>query len=95
MATCFVFAVTVNDLLSDWLVRISYSSACFVAILDYRGGIQRLEKKMALIYSFIVLLLASYINADKETLVLLDNLAIRETHSIFFKSLTGQFNSYK
>ena len=86
-----MFAVTVNDLLSDWFVRISYSSAsaCFVAILDYRGGIQRLEKKMALIYSFIVLLLASYINADKETLVLLDNLAIRETHSIFFKSLTG------
>lgn len=50
---------------------------------------------MALIYSFIVLLLASYINADKETLVLLDNLAIRETHSIFFKSLTGQCSYYK
>jgi hypothetical protein len=60
-----------------------------VAILSYRGGTQRLEKKMALIYSFIVLLLASYIYADKETLVLLDNLAIRETHSVFFKSLTG------
>ncbi|XP_046460235.1 dolichyl-diphosphooligosaccharide--protein glycosyltransferase 48 kDa subunit-like isoform X1 [Daphnia pulex] len=45
---------------------------------------------MALIYSFIVLLLASYINADKETLVLLDNLAIRETHSVFFKSLTDR-----
>lgn len=60
-----------------------------MAVLSYRGGIQRLEKKMALIYSLIVLLLASCINADKETLVLLDNLAIRETHAVFFKSLTG------
>lgn len=29
------------------------------------------------------------LEADANTLVLLDNLAIRETHSIFFKSLQG------
>lgn len=28
-------------------------------------------------------------NAGRPTLVLLDNLAIRETHSIFFKTLQG------
>ena len=32
------------------------------------------------------------LESDAETLVLLDNLAIRETHSIFFKSLTGKRN---
>ena len=37
-----------------------------------------------------MLLSASLSFADKETLVLLDNLAIRETHSIFFKSLIGK-----
>nr|CAG4634764.1 EOG090X05EE [Alona affinis] len=42
--------------------------------------------------SFVVLLFttASLTYADKDTLVLLDNLAIRETHSIFFKSLTDR-----
>lgn len=29
--------------------------------------------------------------ADQETLVLVDNLNIRETHSQFFKSLQGEF----
>jgi hypothetical protein len=40
-------------------------------------------------YSILFVLTVSFANAEKETLVLLDNLAIRETHSIFFKSLTG------
>nr|CAG4647021.1 EOG090X05EE [Megafenestra aurita] len=44
----------------------------------------------AFTYSFITLLLVSFSCADKETLVLLDNLAIRETHSIFFKSLSDR-----
>lgn len=30
------------------------------------------------------------VNAGGETLVLLDNLAIKETHSMFFKSLKGK-----
>jgi len=30
------------------------------------------------------------LETDASTLVLLDNLAIRETHSIFFKSLQGE-----
>nr|CAG4641666.1 EOG090X05EE [Eurycercus lamellatus] len=42
------------------------------------------------IFSVVLLLCASVSYADKETLVLLDNLAIRETHSIFFKSLTDR-----
>jgi hypothetical protein len=33
----------------------------------------------------------SIVNAGGETLVLLDNLAIKETHSMFFKSLQGWF----
>ena len=33
----------------------------------------------------------SFAELKKETLVLLDNLATRETHSIFFKSLQGKF----
>lgn len=32
--------------------------------------------------------------ADGKTLVLLDNLNIRDTHSIFFRSLAGQCNMY-
>lgn len=31
--------------------------------------------------------------AEGETLVLLDNLAIKETHSMFFKTLKGRFTS--
>jgi hypothetical protein len=31
----------------------------------------------------------SIVNAGGDTLVLLDNLAIKETHSMFFKSLQG------
>ena len=44
----------------------------------------------SIIFSLIICLFASISSADRETLVLLDNLAIRETHSIFFKSLTGK-----
>jgi hypothetical protein len=44
----------------------------------------------AYIFSLVLLLSASLSFADKEMLVLLDNLAIRETHSIFFKSLIGK-----
>ena len=43
-----------------------------------------------LIISLVLCLFASISTADRETLVLLDNLAIRETHSIFFKSLSGK-----
>lgn len=37
-----------------------------------------------------VLAAASADEQNKETLVLLDNLATRETHSIFFKNLQGK-----
>lgn len=44
---------------------------------------------------FVILGLLAYISAsladrDQETLVLVDNLNIRETHSQFFKSLQGK-----
>ena len=45
-------------------------------------------------YFLLLFALANYSNAvlqtDADTLVLLDNLAIRETHSMFFKSLQGK-----
>lgn len=34
------------------------------------------------------------VNAGGPTLILLDNLAIRETHSIFFKTLQGILKNY-
>lgn len=45
---------------------------------------------MATLIKLLLVVLSSYItltSADKETLVLLDNLAIRESHPIFFKTL--------
>lgn len=39
---------------------------------------------------FLVFLGFSDAFADRDTLVLLDNLAIKETHSIFFKNLQGK-----
>nr|CAG4643183.1 EOG090X05EE [Ilyocryptus agilis] len=45
----------------------------------------------SLLYTAVFLLFfTSFGYAEKETLVLLDNLAIRETHSMFFKSLTDR-----
>nr|CAG4647873.1 EOG090X05EE [Moina brachiata] len=43
-----------------------------------------------LIQALLVLICITSSFADKETLVLLDNLAIRETHSTFFKSLSDR-----
>ena len=43
--------------------------------------------KLIVLFFITILSLSSLINANGETLVLLDNLAIRETHSQFFKSL--------
>lgn len=42
-------------------------------------------------FSFAVAFIATAISvaAQGDTLVLLDNLAIKETHSIFFKSIQG------
>ncbi|XP_067130403.1 dolichyl-diphosphooligosaccharide--protein glycosyltransferase 48 kDa subunit [Centruroides vittatus] len=45
---------------------------------------------MITLIKLLLVILSSYVtlaSADKETLVLLDNLAIRESHSIFFKTL--------
>nr|CAG4648634.1 EOG090X05EE [Polyphemus pediculus] len=42
------------------------------------------------LFSLVLFISASLSSANQETLVLLDNLAIRETHSIFFKSLTDR-----
>lgn len=42
---------------------------------------------------FIAFTASSYALSAGDTLVLLDNLAIRETHSIFFKGLQGKRES--
>lgn len=44
-----------------------------------------------LILGFFLVILA-YSRGENETLVLLDNLAIKETHSMFFRSLKGKNN---
>lgn len=49
--------------------------------------------KPVLLFFPLFLLVAANLgsaNPDNEVLVLLDNLAVRETHSIFFKSLNGR-----
>jgi len=38
----------------------------------------------------LLVCLAAFCSANKKTLVLLDNWTIRETHSIYFKSLRGK-----
>lgn len=45
------------------------------------------------LYFFLLIksLILLTINAGQNTLVLLDNLAIKETHSMFFKSLLGMY----
>jgi hypothetical protein len=45
-----------------------------------------------ILISLFIVLIAAFSNAEqkKDTLVLLDNLATRETHSIFFKNLQGK-----
>lgn len=46
----------------------------------------------------LIIAIANYSNAvlqtDADTLVLLDNLAVRETHSMFFKTLQGKITFY-
>lgn len=50
--------------------------------------------KPVLFIALSVLLCAANSSAvpENEVLVLLDNLAVRETHSIFFKNLNGEFS---
>ncbi len=45
--------------------------------------------KSMLFKLLIISMMLLRVKSNVETLVLLDNLAIRETHSIFFKSLQG------
>lgn len=53
----------------------------------------RIRRVWGLICSLIIYYLVNinFVDAGGSTLVLLDNLTIRETHSIFFKSLQGKF----
>lgn len=46
--------------------------------------------KYLILFCAAVNLSAAVLPTDADTLVLLDNLAIRETHSMFFKSLQGK-----
>lgn len=55
----------------------------------------KIEMFRYLILSIIATLaIIGNVSADAETLVLLDNLAIKETHSIFFKILQGMYILY-
>ena len=49
-----------------------------------------MECSFHLVVLFTVVLFAFASSANKRTLVLLDNWTIRETHSIFFKTLRGK-----
>lgn len=44
-----------------------------------------------LVFAALAVAAATAVPHDRDTLVLLDNLAIKETHSIFFKSLQGLY----
>lgn len=52
-----------------------------------------MELKLSLLIGVIIFAGISSCYGDGETLVLIDNLAIKETHSIFFKSLQGGLNA--
>lgn len=78
--------------------KVSLASLTFHLVLAnlVRIGCRKrtVEEKMArsiisiLFFSFAFFAFSNALN-DGSTLVLVDNLAIRETHSIFFKSLQG------
>jgi oligosaccharyltransferase complex subunit beta len=57
------------------------------------GGNEVNMAKCVKVWKLLVIFVGiiSIVNAGGETLVLLDNLAIKETHSMFFKSLQGWF----
>lgn len=63
----------------------------------FREKSRKAVRKMMWKALLIVVLAFSHCQAvletDANTLVLLDNLAIRETHSIFFKSLQGKMKT--
>lgn len=44
--------------------------------------------------SFITLCIIAFAGAAKETLVLLNNLVIKETHSILFSTLKGRYSIF-
>jgi hypothetical protein len=57
--------------------------------VGHRKNMAMCEKMLTLLVISVGII--SIVNAGGETLVLLDNLAIKETHSMFFKSLQGWF----
>lgn len=48
-------------------------------------------ERLLLLISCVLFISVCNVRAGGETLVLLDNLAIKETHSMFFKSLKGNY----
>lgn len=54
-------------------------------------GAKRFEEMYSLVLLSVLLFYScNFVLGDGKTLVLLDNLAIRETHSMFFNSLKGE-----
>lgn len=53
-----------------------------------------LKKQAIVVISSIFFFIINAVYSGGPTLVLVDNLAIRETHSIFFKSLQGKISLF-
>ena len=67
-------------------LRFAFCS-CQKNLVELAAYLSEIKMKISIILGIIACFSIAY--ADQETLVLVDNLNIRETHSQFFKSLQG------
>ena len=70
------------------LMHVAPARRVIGSLLTWFCAINLFDIKMRVLYLFVFFLAAAY--ANKNTLVLLDSLTAKETHSIFFKSLSGK-----
>ena len=85
-----------EPIVPNWYDMISNNIAPYTSVSHLHCAWLRLQTKMAsnMIYKIIATFsLLSVALAGKRTLVLVDNWSIRESHSIFFKNLRGNFCS--
>lgn len=69
-------------------INVNYKTTFMISFVFAR----KMETRVILFGIFLLFSSSqAVLENEAETLVLLDNLAIRETHSIFFKSLTGEY----
>ena len=78
--------------LATLLPRLFFSFSTSAGLLFFAmAKMVNLNVFLLIVASFIGILYAA--SADKEILVLLDNLSTKETHSIFFRTLQGERKS--